>query len=271
MIADKPETVSVLLGNGDGTFQPPATYAVEKGPFSIAIGDFNGDGKLDLAVATNGVRTVSVLLGKGDGTFLPQVTYGTQGEPISVAVGDFNGDGNADLAVDWCGGRSGGGRCGIAILMGNGSGGFAAPVTYGLGTEGGRVAGSVAVADFNGDGHQDLAVDGIDGNNVTILLGKGDGTFQPPVSYFVPFGFGTQTECLAVGDFNGDGVLDLATATEGWAALLLGNGDGTFTVQAVGYLAGGPPLASGDFNGDGKLDLVAPWDNSVAILTNTTP
>jgi VCBS repeat protein/FG-GAP repeat protein len=269
VLANLPNQILVLLGNGDGTFQPPASYAVEGHPISIAIGDFNGDGKPDLAVATRGVGTVSVLLGKGDGTFLPQVRYRTVGEPSFVAVGDFNGDGNADLAVV----ESEGTPYGVAILMGNGSGGFAAPVIYELGTVGDGTAGSVAVADFNGDGHQDLAVASYQGGNISILLGKGDGTFGPQVSYAIPFAsnYGNQTNYLAVGDFNGDGVPDLATATDGWAALLLGNGDGTFTVQAVAYLAGGPSLAAGDFNGDGKLDLAVPRNFSVAILTNTTP
>ena len=144
----------------------------------MAVGDFNGDGKADLAVANDGVwpdskGNVSILLGKGDGSFLKQQTYAVGTHPTSVAVADFNGDGNADLAVANYGGNN------VSILLGNGDGSFLTQKTYAVGND----PTSVAVGDFNGDGKADLAVanDGVwpDYNgNVSILLGKGDGTFQ---------------------------------------------------------------------------------------------
>ena len=141
-------TVSVLLGNGDGTFQPQVTYAVGQAPQAIVAGDFTGDGHLDLAVADSGSNTVSVLLGNGDGTFQPQVTYAVGTDPNGIVAGDFTGDGHLDLAV------AGSGSNTVSVLLGNGDGTFAPQVTYAVGT--GPVG--IVAGDFTGDGHLDLAV-----------------------------------------------------------------------------------------------------------------
>jgi len=141
------DTVSIQLGNGDGTFQPPVSYPTgdRTYPNFLAAGDFNGDGKLDLAVLLSNTDSVLILLGNGDGTFQTGVTVPLPGGPISATVGDFNGDGNLDLAV--------GAFYGISILLGNGDGTFQPPVNSV--SEG---AFSIAVGDFNVDGKLDLAL-----------------------------------------------------------------------------------------------------------------
>jgi hypothetical protein len=192
-------TVSVLLGKGDGTFLPATNYAAGPYPVSVAVGDFKGDGTLDLAVANateNG--TVSVLLGNGDGTFLPAVSYAAGVNPVGVAVGDFTGTGKLDLVVTnddfyYIGT--------VSVLLGNGDGTFRPAVQYvaGLGPW------AVAVGDFNDDGKLDLAVTSFDFSTVAVLLGNGDGSFQPAVFYQTPSG----PISVAVGDFNGDDFPDL--------------------------------------------------------------
>jgi hypothetical protein len=252
---DGSDNVSILLGNGDGTFQAAVNYGVGSAPTSVAVGDFNGDGKLDLAVVNELSNNFSILLGNGDGTFQAAVNYGAGLSLFSVAVGDFNGDGKLDLAV------ASGGSDYVSVLLGNGDGTFKTAVQYVAGLE----PISVAVADFNGDGKLDLAVANYESNNVSILLGKGDGTFQAAVDY----GIGTENYpatpgSVAVGDFNGDGKLDLVVGgvesdNVSVVSVLLGNGDGTFQA-AVNYGAGAgqTSVAVGDFNGDGRLDLAAP-------------
>ena len=227
-------TTSVSFGN--------SFHAVGIHPLSVAVGDFNGDGILDLAVANGTSNTVSVLLGNGEGTFQPAVNYPAGSGPISVAVGDFNDDGKPDLAVADSGG-------GVSVLLGNGNGTFQKAGNYPAGTN----PMSVAVGDLNGDGYLDLAVANYGSNNVSVLLGKGDGTFQTAVNYAA----GTNPTSVAVGDFNGDGIPDLAVADwGGGVSVLLGFGGGTFQT-AVNYAAGSNPysVAVGDFNGDGILDL----------------
>jgi hypothetical protein len=255
-----PGSVSVLLGNGDGTFQPHVDYPLNLDPVALAIGDFNGDGKVDLAVVNFGQgagNTVSILLGNGDGTFRPHVDYVVAGSPIAVETRDFNGDGKADLAVAALNT--------VSVLLGKGDGTFQARVDYPTGSP----SRSLTIGDFNGDGKSDLAV-GTPDQAVAILLGNGDGTFRPAVRY--PTLSGTDY-LVDAGDFNGDGKLDLVVGLGGSrASILIGNGDGAFR-RPVSYLVAGNSLFSvavGDFDRDGGLDLAAADHNTdtVAVTLN---
>src|SRR2546428_14468 len=210
------------------SFTPAATFGVGTHPQSVAVGDFNGDGKPDLAVANAGSDTVSVLLGNGDGTFQAARTVAAGSGPVFLAVGDFNGDGKPDLAVadyvfaaDYACFRCSRSTT-YSVLLGNGDGTFSAARTLGVGSG----PWSVAVGDFNRDGKLDLAVANFSSSTVSVLLGNGDGTFQAAQTVAA----GTSPISVAVADFNGDGKPDLAVANYGsnTVSALLGNGDGTF-------------------------------------------
>jgi hypothetical protein len=225
--------------------------AVGELPESAAVGDFNGDGKLDLAVANVLSNTVSILLGDGKGNFTLASSPVVGGEPQSVAVGDFNGDGKLDLAVaNWSGNT-------VSILLGDGTGNFTLASSPAID---GPVF--VAVGDFNGDGKLDLAV--ADGQNtISILLGDGTGNFTLASSPAVA-GFPVS---VAVGDFNGDGKLDLAVADgQNTISILLGDGTGNFTLAYSPAVGSGPEsVVAGDFNGDGKLDLAVASGRSQTV------
>ena len=250
---------SVLLGNGHGWFQPPVTYG-PGGVSSVVVADLNGDGKLDLIAC--GGSTVSVLLGNGDGTFRPATSFNAGGSSCSsVAVADLNGDGKLDVVVALY--RN------LAVLLGRGDGTFEPPVIYswGGGDGVGWGSNSLAIADLRGNGKLDLLVASGSSDypfyngSVGVLLGNGDGTFQPAVDYYSG---GWYAVSLAVGDLNGDGKPDIAVTDQcltyacGTVAVLLGNGDGSFQ-PAVGYSSGGEnpgAVVIADMNRDGKPDMV---------------
>jgi hypothetical protein len=258
-------SVSVLLGNGNGTFQGHVEYRTGLGPTKSVTGDFNLDGNLDIAVANYGpaftTGSVSILLGNGDGTFQARIDYPAGVNPIGVMVGDFDSDGAMDLAVG-----DNNFPQGVSVLLGNGDGTFQSATHYQ--TQHGPRSG--IVADMNFDGKLDLAFAPYDGTGavgVYIFIGNGDGTFQPEVSYRA----GAGANSVNGADFNGDGLLDLAVANveSNNVSVLLGQGDGTFQPH-VDYSAGSGPaqLAIGDFNGDGMLDLAVAnqTSNTVSVF-----
>jgi hypothetical protein len=237
--------LSILLGNGDGTFQPPVHYMVGEEAYSIVAADFNHDGNLDLAVANRLSTYLSILMGNGDGTFQPATQTPPVPESSFVTVGDFNGDGKLDLVSL--------GDLTINVLFGNGDGTFQSPVT----TEPSFAMQTIGIGDFNGDGKLDVAASGQFGTNstVNILLGNGDGTFSAGASYT-----GDRSPAsIAVADFNGDGKLDFAVANlEGIGiGVWIGNGDGTFQ-PVVNYPTSFPAwVTAGHVSGNGKVDLAA--------------
>jgi hypothetical protein len=241
-----PGTVSILLGNGNGTFPGEVAYAVGTAPASVAVADFNRDGRLDLAVANSAAGTVSVLLGKGKGSFRNHVDYSVGQNVGAITVGDFNDDAKMDFAVTTA--------VGVSVFLGKGDGTFQTPTSYATGPG----PGFIVAADFNGDGKLDLAVTNVNGGfgtTVSVLLGNGDGTFQPHND----FPAGTFVFNLAVGDFNRDGKLDLAVTNNtnvGTVSILLGTGNGSFEAPVTSSTAQFPQsLAVSDFNRDGIPDL----------------
>ena len=234
---------SVTVSTSNAVFTVASSTPVSCGQ-SVGVGDFNGDAKLDVAVASSCSDTVSILLGDGSGKLTLAFSIATGHNPYSLAVGDFNGDGKLDLAVANQGSNS------VSVLLGDGTGNFALVSSPAVG----RRPFSIVAGDFNGDGKLDLAVANYGNNTVSVLLGDGAGNFTRTSSP----GVGGYPRAVAVGDFNGDGKLDLATANGGDnnVSILLGNGTGNFTL-ASSPGAGGSPISivTGDFNGDGKLDV----------------
>lgn len=261
--------VSLLSGKSDGTFGAPISFPTGGYPTGIATGDFNGDGNLDLASANLNDSTVSVLLGNGSGGFSAHVDYAVDFNPAWMISADLNMDGKLDLVTANAGDDS------VSILLGKGDGTFLPALTYPV-TPGANPY-EVAAGDFNGDGKLDLAVSDFYTNTISVLIGNGDGTFQPHVDYAA----GLFPYDVVVGDFNADGVLDLAVSNSecsvpasncpGTVSIFFGNGDGTFE-QHVDYPVGIYPIgvASADLNGDGGSDLAVAnaYSNSVSLLLN---
>jgi hypothetical protein len=242
---DPGQAISVLLGNGDGTFKPESRFGTGRNPYAVAVGDFRGVGLYDIAVANYFSDSVSVLLGNGDGTFGMANEYPVGTHPRALTVGDFNGDGIPDLAVvNYYPDDT------VSVLLGKGDGTFAPAQTVAVSGS----PGAITAADLTGNGLDDLIVTDDNGNRVEVLRSNGDGTFGSPKNYSV----GETPRGVTTADLTGNGVPDLIVTNQdsNTVSVLLGNGDGTFQ-GAVSYGVGAGPLgvAVGDFNGDRIPDL----------------
>jgi hypothetical protein len=247
--------LAVLLGNGDGTFQTPGIQFLPFRSVQLITGDFNEDGRLDLATANGGSTGISVLQGSGDGSFVTGPAGPPLGDnPQAIVTGDFTGDGVPDFATANAGSDN------VTVHFGRGDGQFFGEGDYSVGHQ----PVSLAVGDFNGDGRLDLATADKGAGTVSILLGLGDGTFAPAMH----FPAGSQPVALVTGYFDGDKHLDLAVLDQGsgTVALLRGRDDGTFEAP-VSFRVGSKPssLVTGDFNRDGHLDLAVANAGSASV------
>jgi phosphoribosylcarboxyaminoimidazole (NCAIR) mutase len=259
-------SIGVLINNGKGSFWAPSNFnSGGSSPYDVALGDFNADGMVDLAVTNSGSGSVGILLGTGSGFSTP-TTFGTGGNtPQGITVADFNADGKLDLAVANYGSNT------VSVLLGSGNGTFATATAF---NTTGSYPSRVVSGDFNGDGKLDLAViNSTSTGTVSILLGVGNGSF------------GTATPISTIGyllgivasDFNSDGILDLAVTnnvSSGTVGILLGTGGGGFAAVTNISSAGSAPagIVQGDFNGDNRPDLAFAntGSNSIGILLNTS-
>ena len=245
-------TVSIFLGNGDGTFVSNGTLTTGLGPIALVTADFNNDSIPDLAVVNGSDGTVSIFLGNGDATFTLKGAFATGKNPVAAVAADFNGDGHPDLAVVNQGDNT------VSILLGNGDGTFRPQSVFSVG----QAPSAIATADFNNDGKADLAITNQSANSASVFLGKGDGTFAGSATLTT----GSLPVAIAAGQFdlntNTNIGLAIVNQTDNTISNFLGNGDGTFTTNGTTALngtstTGNKPAAitAGDFNVDGRADL----------------
>jgi hypothetical protein len=261
------DNIGVFLGYGDGTFQNIMYYSTGSGsgPFSVGVGDFNNDKKVDFVVANRGTSNIGIQLAFADELFFNQLTYATgdYSSPEWVVVGDFNNDSRLDVVV------ANSERENVGVFLGYHAEGFLQTPAYLIGSSSQPT--SVTIGDFNNDTRLDVAVVNNGTNNVVILLGSGYGTFSSQTNYSTSNG--SYPCSVGVGDFNNDNRLDIAVANSGTGnvGVFLGYGNGTFSSQTT-YFTGldSQPysIAVGDFDNDTRLDIaVANYGiNNVGIL-----
>ena len=252
------DSLSLLFGNGDGTFKEQKQIPVAKEPRALAMDDFNGDGRMDLAIACSGSDQIAIYFGLANGTFGSGQRYGVHKSPVSIAGGDFNGDHKPDLAVALRNDK-------IKILIGQGDGTFVDGPQY----EYGDTPTSIAVADLDRNGTLDLAVTngGPMSSAVSIWLGNGDGTFRNPTDYRT----GKRPLVVTFADFNGDQFVDLLVMNGEMDTftIFLGNGNGTFQAGKESGADTGPVYGlARDIDGDGRMDvaIVNVQSNNLSVL-----
>lgn len=255
-------TISVLKGVGDGTFDPKQDYAVGNQPYTVAAGIIaNSPVPSDIVVANYVDHTVSVLLANGDGTLGSATAYACGGAPTSIAIGDLNGDNRRDLLVATYGGTLGQYSDSVTVMMGNGTGAFGSPTSI----RAGHAPFAVAITDMNGDALNDLLVVNFSSNSVGLILNRGGGSFGGAPETYV----GGWLQSIALGDLNRDGHLDAVTAdyTGGSIHVLLGDGAGGMSAPST-YTAPSNPMkvAIADLNADGKPDVVVCGGNAVGVF-----
>ena len=238
-------TVSILLGNGDGTFKDQMQLHVCQEPRALAMNDFNEDGHADVALACSGGDEVALLLGRGNGKFEEGARYPVHRSPVSLAAEDVNGDHHVDLAVALRNDK-------VKVFLGNGKG----ELRHGAQYEHGDTPTSVALSDLNGDGKIDLVVTngGPMSNAVSVWLGNGDGTFRDPKDYST----GRRPLGVSFGDFNNDHNSDLLVINgeKDSFTTFLGNGNATFRPGKDAGADAGPNFGlARDFNGDQLVDV----------------
>ncbi len=241
--------LTILFGNGNGTFQDPVTVAGIEVPAKTAVGDFNGDGQLDIAVGSSTQALIGILLGDGTGAFQPTTTYSVAATPGALAVADFDGDGIADLAA----GSSLSPY--VSVLKGNSDGTFQEVQSFNAYLN--DVA-NIAVGDVNNDGKLDIVTAQSSGSLwFGTFLGNGNGTFQAGI--YASADVISNFNSIALADLGGDGKPDVLVTSSGTGlAVSTGNGDGSFQPPAFPWPGNAGNVAVGEFNGDSKADVVYP-------------
>lgn len=255
--------VSILLGDGNGTFGSSFLFQVGASPYALVAGKFNADNNVDLAVANSGANTVSILLGNGNGTFAAPTTVLAGASPISIAAGDLNNNGTEDLVVANFGGFFSGS---VTVLLGNGNGGFTPGSSLRTRTQ----PSFVTIANINGDANRDVIVANFGSNSVATFFGTGNGTFQLNQNIST---IGVGPVAIELFDSTLDGIADLHVANYNGDSVTscTGNANGSFTGCSTSLVGSNPiSLTSADFTGSGARNLATALSgaNQVKVLTN---